>query len=401
MENFDVVIAGGGVVGVAVARALAQRKLGLSIVVLEKEDHLAGHQSGHNSGVVHVGYNQKPGTSKARLVVEGSRRLREFCKRRNVPLVEGGITVVARAEHEIGVLEELYRRGMENGARVELIDSRTLVELEPFVRGEAALFAPEGASFNARCFVQALANEAMDEGVQFALGQRVVWLDERASAVEIQTGGNRFKARAFINAGGLQADRIAHLLDLGRSFQVVPFRGDYSKLIESRSFLIRSHVYAAPDLEFPFLGVHFSRTINGDVMAGPGAILSPARESYDRFNPDLRDFAEMLSFGGFWRLFSSPQMIKLMKSEWRKSLFQAAVAEEGRALIPDLVARDLEAGPCGIRAQLVSSEGQLVDDLVIEETARTLHVLNAVSPALTCSLPFADEIVERLEMKYL
>lgn len=399
MEVADVAIIGGGVIGCATARALLQSGRVRNVQIIEKEPTLASHQSGRNSGVVHVGYNQKPGTLKANFVVDGSRRVREYCQSHGVQCVEDGILVVARTDDEMSTVYELHRRGTENGARVQVIDRDELKKLEPHAVGIGALYAPEGASFDSRQFVLALAEEARSLGAQVHLGEPVTSVSEGSEGVTITTNRRTLKAKLLINAAGLHADRFANMLGRGSGFQIIPFKGEYYELVPERRELVRSHIYSAPDLNFPFLGVHFSRTIDGRVIVGPGALLAGGRECYARFQVDVGDVGKMAGFKGFWKLLSSRNMRELTVREWKKSLFKGAVADEGRLLLPDLKDSDLVRGSCGIRAQLVSQEGELVDDLTMDETDRSIHILNAVSPALTCSLPFADHVVALAEKK--
>lgn len=415
MEQVDIAIIGGGVIGCAVARALSAREPALAIAVLEKESQLAMHQSGRNSGVVHAGYNQKPGTLKARLVVEGSRRMREYCAARRITCVEDGIVIAARTPEEVATLEELHKRGTANGALTKLLSRTELLELEPNAGGISALHAPQGASLDARAFVLSLADDARSTGVRIHPGEKATSIERTDSGVTIATvvqssNGNAssgtVRARVLLNAAGLQADRLAHQFDCGLEYRIVPFRGDYYELVDSRRDLVRSHLYPAPDLAFPFLGVHFSRTFDNRVIVGPGARLALGRESYNEWsvNPgelarNFRDLANMATFPGFWTMLASKDMKRLAREEWKKALFKEAVAREGTLLIPQLRTSDLQKASCGIRAQLVNQKGGLIDDLVVEETENSVHVLNAVSPALTCSLPFADQVMDMVLQK--
>ena len=394
MESFDLVVVGGGVIGCATIRACLQQIKGLSACLIEKEDQLAAHQSGRNSGVVHAGYNQKPGTKKARFVVEGSRRLREYLKNNGVALVEDGILVIARNQSEVATLNELLKRGRANGAQVELIDQQRLRQIEPHAAGIAALLASEGSSFDSRGYVLSLAKDAESLGAQIRLSEDVIDLREQSDCVEIVTTKRTCRAKVLVCAGGLYADRLAHKLNLGLNYHMVPFRGEYHELIPERRSLVRSHIYPAPNLAFPFLGVHLSRTFDGRVLVGPGAVLALGRESYKKLQINPKDLSEMLTTGGFWKLWLSKDFRSIARQEWKKSLFSREVTREAQQLVPELTDGDLVEGRSGIRAQLVSDKGELVEDLVIQETARSIHVLNAVSPALTCSLPFADELAQ-------
>ncbi len=399
VSQFDVLIIGGGVVGTAIARCLSSRNAKLSIGLVEKEEGFARHQSGNNSGVVHAGYNQKPGTLKARLVVEGSNRLRAYCSEKNVSLDVGGILVVAGNEKEVRVIEELHRRGIENGADVRLVDGNEIVSIEPFAAGKAALHARDGGSFDAVGFVNAMAEDARISGVKVCLSEKVVALSEMGTNVTVRTNREELRTKLLVNAGGLQTDRIAHQLGCGLEYAVVPFRGQYYELAKEQTNLVRSHIYPTPDLAFPFLGVHFSRKVSGKVMVGPGALLSLGRETYKLGEISFTDIVDMARFPGFWPLALSSEMLSLAAREWQKSVFAQAVADEGRVLVPELKPEMLSLANAGIRAQLVKSDGTLVDDLLVVDTSRSLHVLNAVSPALTCALPFADYVVGMIEEK--
>lgn len=393
--SYDVVIAGGGVVGCATARALMLANPRLRVCLLDKEAQVATHQSGRNSGVIHAGYNQKPGSRKARFVVEGARRLRAFCQEQGVPLVQDGILVVARNEAEARTLEELRGRGEANGAQVCLLNAQELRAIEPEAAGIAALHAPEGSSFNSAGYVRALAVEAERLGVTFQFGAMLTGLRETESGVEIETAGQTLAGSVFINAAGLHADRLAQKLGVGRGYQIVPFRGYYSELRPERRALVNAHIYPCPDLNFPFLGVHLSKTFDERVLVGPGAALAGGREAYQWFQIHLRDSLQLLRYRGFWRLCKSPAFLALLRTEWKKSVSQRAVTAEARQLLPALRDDDLIPSRAGIRAQVVADDGRLVEDLLVEETGRSVHVLNAVSPALTCSLPFADDIAAR------
>ncbi len=385
---------GAGAIGASAALHLA--RTGARVVVLEKEAGPARHQSGRNSGVIHAGYNLKPGTLKAKYCVEGSRRLRAYCREREIPMVEGGILIVARSEAERATLLELHRRAQGNGVQSRLVDADEVRAIEPHARGIAGLHAPEGASFDATAYVRALLAEGEQLGVELHYGMRVrSWTE--GPDVELDTTGGRFSAPVLLNCAGLHADRVAGTV--ARDLRIVPFRGYYAELRPERITLVRSHVYAAPDLTFPFLGVHLSRRVDGRVIVGPGAMLAFGREAYRFWQVNLGDFAGTLLWSGFYRLFRDRRFRSLLVGEVQKSLSLRAVWREAQLLIPDLASHDLVRSFAGNRAQVVSRNGQLMDDIVVRETSRTVHVLNAVSPGLTCSLPFGDQLARVCQTK--
>lgn len=394
-EHFDIAIIGAGVIGSTIAHSLLSLNPDIRLCVIDKETAPAMHQSGHNSGVVHVGYNQKPGTVKARFVVEGSLKLREFCIDNGVPIEQNGILVVAASDDEIETLHILKQRADANGAKVCIIDEAGIREIEPYAKGTGALFAPEGASFNPKTFVDSIIAKVTIMGGSIFLAEKVVGLSETGAGITVSTDRRKISTSLLINAGGLHADRIAHMIDAGRGYRIIPFRGDYWQLTDEYEHLVRSHIYPVPDLKFPFLGVHLSRTTDGHVLVGPSSVLPFSREAYDRFNFNARDVLDTISFIGFYRMLYSKDMRRLIGQEWKKSLFLRFVYEEAAALIKEIKPNSLKYCKSGIRAQMVSSDGQLVDDMLIEETARSINILNAVSPALTCSLPFADDIAQK------
>jgi L-2-hydroxyglutarate oxidase len=383
-----VVVIGAGAIGASAARHLAQQ--GVRVAVLEKEAGPARHQSGRNSGVIHAGYNLKPGSLKAKYCVEGSRALRTFCRERGIPMVEGGILIVARTEAERTTLAELHRRAQGNGVQSRIVDERQVREIEPHAVGIAGLHAPEGASFDSSRYVEVLLDDARAAGTEVRFGEAVRGITETGSAVRVTTSDGVWDAGVALNCAGLYADRLAGRL--ATDLRIIPFRGYYAELIPTRVGLIRSHVYAAPDLTFPFLGVHLSRRADGRVIVGPGAMLAFGREAYQFARVQPRDLAGTLAWPGFWRMILQPRFRALVRSEVMKSLFLKWIWAEAQLLIPELGTGDLVRSFAGNRAQVVNRAGELVDDIVVRESPRTVHVLNAVSPGLTCSLPFGEHL---------
>jgi len=393
---YDALIIGAGVTGVAIARALALKNPNWQIAVVEKEAAVACHTSGRNSGVVHPGFNPKPGSLKAQFCVEGNRRLREFCHAVGVPFRDVGMLVIARSSNEIGTLEELCRRGQANGVPgLKMFSKGELKRQEPYVRGCAALYAPTGAIVDSRLYVQALAQEASQRGVSFFFGHHVRHIEKSAIGYTVYSNRQQFQCAYLINAAGLYADHIAHRLGVGLDYTVLPFRGEYYKIAERKARLVRHLVYPAPNLHFPFLGIHFTPTVDGKLKVGPNAVLALGREAYTNTQINLRETLAMLVDRRTWRLLQNREFRHVAVHSLRTSLSQRAFFEEASTLVEGLEEADLEQGPLpGIRAQLIDRAGRLVDDMIIERSANSLHILNVVSPGLTCSLPFAEHIVD-------
>jgi len=338
--------------------------------------------------VIHAGYNLKPGSLKAKYCVEGSRALRQYCGERGIAMEQGGILIVARTDAERGTLAELHRRAQANGVRTTRVDERGIADIEPHARGIEALHAPEGASFDAPAYVAALLEDARAAGARVEFGVAVRRIVEQ----RVLTSDGSRDASVALNCAGLHADRLAGRV--AGDLRIIPFRGYYAELRPGRTDLIRSHVYAAPDLTFPFLGVHLSRRTDGRVIVGPGAMLAFGREAYRLAQVQPRDLLSTLVWPGFYRMMVRPQFRALVRSELMKSLFLGRIAAEARLLIPELKADDLVRSYAGNRAQVVSRSGDLVDDIVVRQSGRTVHVLNAVSPGLTCSLPFGKFLAD-------
>ncbi|MCL7926938.1 MAG: L-2-hydroxyglutarate oxidase [marine benthic group bacterium] len=387
----DVLIVGAGAVGASVA--LHAARSGLQVLVVEKEAAPALHQSGRNSGVCHAGYNLKPGTQKAQFCVEGSRRLREWCATRGVPLEVGGILVVATRESELPTLYELKRRSEENGVRADLVGEEEIRSLEPHSTGLAALHAPEGASFDTEAFVRSVLEEAQSHGAVVQYGVEVHALIDGSDCARARTDRRAIEAGVAVNCAGLQADRVAGAV--ADDVRVIPFRGFYAELVPGREHLVRSHVYRAPDMAWPFLGVHASRRTDGRVLLGPGAMLAPGRESYGLLGIQAEDMAATLSWPGFRKLLRDRRFRRMAVSEVRKNFQLREIWKEAVELIPDLRPADLARSFAGNRAQLVRLDGTLVDDFLVRETKHCVHILNAVSPGLTGSLPFGEWVWQR------
>ena len=400
MTEYDAVVVGGGCVGVSTAKHLAERDV--EVAVVEKEYGLAEHQSGRNSGVLHPGFNYEPGTLKARFAVEGTRRMKEYCDERGVPVDECGVLVVALDDAEEERLDKLKEQADENGTEARIVGLEFIEDQEPHVSEEAqaALYAPEAASVDSRKYVHALAGDAEAEGAEFYMGHEVKDVSSDNGVHEIRTTKGEVRADYVVNAAGLYADRLARLVGEPTEHRVVPFRGEYYELKPDATDLCRTMIYPTPDPELPFLGVHYTRRTDGKVIVGPNAVLAFGREAYKNTQFSLRELAGTLSYGGFWRLVSSRKMMGVAWDELNKSYRKSRFVAASQRLVPEASRENFARSYAGVRAQLVSSDGELVKQPLVEHGDGSTHVLNAVSPGLTCSLPFgehlAEEVVERM-----
>ena len=387
-------IVGGGIVSLASALALLERIPGLRLTLLEKESALAAHQSGHNSGVVHAGLYYVPGSLKARLCREGRAELESFCQEHGVPLRRTGKLVVAVDESELVRLTELKRRGLRNGLEglVEL-DEAALREVEPNVRGVRALYVPETGVVDFGLVARCMADALRRGGAKVALRTRVERIVRDGSGLSVRTSTGTLGTSAVIACAGLQADRVAALAGADLDVRVVPFRGAYWALRGAGAELVRALVYPVPDPAFPFLGVHFTRRFDGSVWAGPNAMPALMREGYSRRSFSLRDALEAFGWSGFVR-FTRRYGGMGVGEIWRDVVKPAAMSEMRRYL-PGLKPRDVVRGPSGVRAQVMTRTGELVDDFLFAEGPKSLHVVNAPSPAATSSLAIGRLVAAR------
>jgi L-2-hydroxyglutarate oxidase LhgO len=390
----DVVVIGGGIVGLATALAILARKPGSSLVVLEKEDALAAHQTGRNSGVIHAGLYYKPGSLKATLCARGRTMLERFCDEHGVPRDRCGKVVVATNADEIPRLEELERRGRANGlAGIRRIGPEELREREPHAAGVAALFVPETGIVDFREVARAYAAELGRRGGEVRTGVRATAIARRDDRVVVESTAGEVEARVLVACAGLTSDRVARMAGLDVDVAIIPFRGEYWMLAPERAHLVKNLIYPVPDPTFPFLGVHFTRRIGGGIEAGPNAVLAFAREGYRRTSFDARDVWDEARWPGLWKM--ARRHWRAALAEQARSLSRRRFARACATLVPEVTAADLAQGGAGVRAQAVGRDGALVDDFAFAEGPRMVHVLNAPSPAATASLAIGEEIAVR------
>jgi len=390
-KRYDVAVIGGGIVGTATAMALLETTSGLSLVLLEKEARLAAHQTGHNSGVIHSGLYYRPGSLKAQNCTVGREDLYAFCTEHDVPHERCGKVVVATREEELPQLAELESRGRQNGlAGLRRLDAAQLREFEPQVAGIAGLHVPQTGIVDYVAVTEAYAEVVRRRGGDIRTSSRVVSIRRAPDGFRVGTSRGEVQGRFVVNCAGLQCDRIARLAGSDPQVRIVPFRGEYYELAEARRCLVRNLIYPVPDPAFPFLGVHFTRMIDGKVEAGPNAVLAFKREGYHRLSFSLRDTLEIFGYGGFWWLAGRYWLTGLQ--EYYRSFNKSAFVRDLQRLIPSLREEDVVRGGAGVRAQAVDPAGKLLDDFRIVEGEGMIHVLNAPSPAATASIAIGRRV---------
>ncbi len=391
--RYDVIIVGGGIVGLAVALEATQRFPRLRLLLLEKEDGVGRHQSGHNSGVIHSGIYYKPGSLKAKLCVTGAAAMVLFCREHGIPHLVCGKVIVATHEDEFPRLEELRRRGQANGlSGVRSIGRDELRHLEPHASGLRGLVVPSTGITDYAAVCEKYAELTAGRGGSIQLSTEVIGLKPQADEIVVETSGGAFSAKFLINCAGLFSDRISRMAGDDPQVMIVPFRGEYYDLIPERSSLVRALIYPVPDPQFPFLGVHFTRRISGCVDAGPNAVLAFRREGYRRTDFNVRDLASSLVFAGFWRM--AAKNWRSGMAEFHRSFSKTEFVRALQRLVPEIRERDLVPGGSGVRAQALTREGAMVDDFQFVPSGRMLHVLNVPSPAATASLVIGRAIVD-------
>lgn len=389
-KQYDVAIIGGGIIGCATAMALTRDK-DVSVVVLEAESKLAAHQTGNNSGVIHSGLYYKPGSLKAKNCVQGREAMYRFCEAFGIDFERCGKVVVATDDQEIPMLNTLEERGRANGLEgLRRLSAEELKEHEPFVVGIDGLFVPDTGIVDYSRVTEKFAEIAQANGCEILLNTRVRDCEQISEGLILKTTQGNVRCKNLVNCAGLQSDRVAKMCGVQPGLKIVPFRGEYYELVPERQHLVKNLIYPVPDLSFPFLGVHFTRMVQGGVEAGPNAVLAFKREGYKKTSFSVKDSLEILTYGGF---------IKLIKPYWKmgfgemaRSFSKKAFVRALQRLIPELGSDDIHPGGAGVRAQALEPTGVLVDDFRIVEAEKMIHVLNAPSPAATAAISIGDHI---------
>lgn len=392
MPQFDVVIIGGGIVGLATAWQLTRQRPNWRIAVLEKESALAFHQTGRNSGVLHSGIYYRPGSLRARNCREGKLQLEQFCDEHNVAWRRTGKVIVATREDQLSQLQNIFHRGQQNGVQCEIIDRNRLREIEPHCAGIQAIHVPEAGIVDYPAVCRKLGELLQSAGAEVRLTTRLEKMEQRTDLVRLETSTGFLEAARVVNCAGLHSDRVARLSGQKMKERIVPFRGEYFELTPDAEHLCQTLIYPVPNPRFPFLGVHFTRMVNGGVECGPNAVLALAREGYNWRTINLRDVFESLTYPGFLRL--AAQNWKAGLGEIWRSLFKAAFVRALQQLVPEICSEHLHAAPAGVRAQALGLNGKLLDDFVIERHGRVINVCNAPSPAATAALNIGRHIAE-------
>ncbi|MGB3557969.1 MAG: L-2-hydroxyglutarate oxidase [Geitlerinemataceae cyanobacterium] len=394
MTTYDFAIIGGGIVGLSTAMALGAKYPQSRLLVIEKEDGWARHQTGHNSGVIHSGIYYKPGSFKAKFCRDGSRSMVEFCQKYGIEYEVCGKVIVATKPEELPFLEKLYQRGLENQLSIAKLSGEQVREIEPHVRCLAGIRVDSTGIVDYIQVCDRYLQIIADRNTDLQLNTQVDRIRETNESLILETNQGDFKTNFAINCAGLYSDRVARNSGVDPQAKIFPFRGEYYELKPGKRNFVKNLIYPVPNPNFPFLGVHFTRSIDGSVHAGPNAVLSLKREGYGKTDFDLRDFAEIISYPGFWKFVAKHG--KMGVEEMIRSFSKAAFVRSLQRLIPEVEAEDLTPISAGVRAQALNLEGKLVDDFLILEEHRTLHVCNAPSPAATSSLEIGKTIADRL-----
>jgi len=396
-QLYDFVVIGGGIVGLSAAREILAKYPSSSLVLLEKEKELSAHQTGHNSGVIHSGIYYKPGSFKAKFARAGNLSMASFCQEHGIPYDICGKVIVATKPNELSQLESIYQRGLQNEINIKRISAAELREIEPHVAGLSGVHLPAAGIVNYTEVCKMFAKLLIELGGEVRMGHKVCAIQISTDRVIVETNQGVIEAKYLINCAGLYSDRIADMGNAKTDVKIIPFRGEYFELKANKRHLVKHLIYPVPNPNFPFLGVHFTRMIGGQVEAGPNAVLAFAREGYKKTDVNLRDLMEVLCYRGFWAL--SAKYWKEGYEEMVRSWSKAAFVRSLQTLIPEITADDLVPVEAGIRAQGLKPNGDLVDDFHIVQLNRALHICNAPSPAATASIEIGKYIASKIILK--
>lgn len=399
MKNtYDITIIGGGIVGTATALSILKNKK-INLLLLEAESSLAAHQTGNNSGVIHSGLYYKPGSLKAANCTMGREMMYAFCEQHSIPFNKCGKIVVATSKEEIPALNMLEERGKANGlSGIKRISPDEIKLYEPHAYGIDGLFVPQTGIVDYVAVTNKYADLIRDKGGEIKTNSKLTTVKKDSKDLILFTEHDEYRTKFIVNCGGLQSDRIAKMFSVDPKLQIIPFRGEYFKLKKEKEFLVNNLIYPVPDINFPFLGVHFTRMINGGVEAGPNAVLAFKREGYNKTDFSLSDILEMKLYPGFWKM--AAKFYKMGFQEFRRSFSKELFVKSLQKLIPEIESDDIETGGAGVRAQALERDGKLVDDFRIVEGQRMVHVLNAPSPAATASLSIGKTISEMVIKRF-
>lgn len=398
-RSADLLIIGGGIVGLATALNAVTRFPDIHVMVLEKETHVAAHQTGHNSGVIHSGIYYRTGSLKAKNCVAGAASMKRFCREQGIPFEQCGKLVVATSEEEVPRLEQLHQRGIANGVEgLRMLDRDEFREIEPYCEGLKALHVPSTGIVDYLVVAQKYAELIERSGGEIVCRAKVVGFRREGEANMVESTAGAFRAAYVINCAGLYSDHIAKLAGAELDLQIIPFRGEYYEIRPERRYLVKNLIYPVPDPRFPFLGVHFTRRVNGSVEAGPNALLALRREGYSGTGPELSEATEIVLYNGFWKM--ARKYWRMGAAEQYRSLVKGAFTNALRKMIPELAEADLAPGGSGVRAQAVDRQGNLLDDFYFVHAPGMIHVCNVPSPAATASLEIGREVVDMMAERF-
>ena len=398
-KNYDLVVIGGGIIGLATAMRVTEEFPDIKVAVLEKESEVAQHQTGHNSGVIHAGIYYAPGSQKANFCSTGGLLLREYCDKHNIKYDMCGKLIVAVNDEEVPSLMNLYERGTANGALgLKIIEKEEIQDYEPHSTGVKAIFSPNTGIIDYTEVSKSYATQMMEAGGDLITGSELKSISEKDGQIYLETTGGTITAKKILNCAGLHADRVAKMMGVDMGVKIIPFRGEYFSLIPEKTDMVKGLIYPVPNPNLPFLGVHFTRRVNGSVEAGPNAVLAFAREGYKKTKINFGDALETLTYSGFIKM-SLKYWSVGMKEQYR-SLVKGSFVKSLQTLIPEITGKDLYSPGAGVRAQAVDKNGGLLQDFSIAETENAIHVLNAPSPGATASLTISKYILDLMKKSF-